>query len=95
MNIERATSLERAQAETKQRVIACRQRLRRNRAIKRAAEAAGDGARPLPEEISAAASGQPGPPASPILFDNGEVSVPPPGRAFTPEVDRRARLRAR
>ena len=94
MGIQRNTSAEQQQG-TKQRVAACRKRLRRRRALQRAFKLAQDEAVMAANEILALIPGD-------VDFAEGEDDFDEAGapgaltpRRFTPEVDRRARLRAR
>jgi hypothetical protein len=80
---------------TKERVSACRKRLRRGRAMQKALKLAQGGASPAIQEALKAVPVHATFADSENIFE--EVGAAPSGaaRRFTAEVDRRARLRAR
>ena len=93
MTIKRDGSKE--QQGTKQRVIACRQRLRRRRALERACKLSQDEAVVAPNELLALVQGNTDFADSEEIFDEEGASTLVATPGLTPEVDRRARLRAR
>jgi hypothetical protein len=88
--------LEHAPNGTRQRVSACRKRLRRTRAMRRALDIERDEAVLAARELLALAR-EKGDFAEPLndFEEAGEPKLAAAARQFTPEVDRRPRLRAR
>ncbi|HEX8920472.1 MAG TPA: hypothetical protein VF766_03275 [Pyrinomonadaceae bacterium] len=86
---------EHAPGGTRQRVSACRKRLRRTRATQRALKLALDEAVLEASELLKLASGQEDFGDSENVFEEAGASNLSRTRRFTPEVDRRTRLRAR
>lgn len=80
---------------TKQRVSACRKRLRRTRATQRALKLALDEAVLEANELLKLAAGDEEFSDSGNVFEEAGASNVRRNRRFTPEVDRRTRLRAR
>ena len=80
---------------TRQRVSACRKRLRRARATQRALKLAQDEAVLEADELLKAVSGDADLSDTENVFLEAGASSLRTTRRFTPEVDRRARLRAR
>jgi hypothetical protein len=86
---------EHAPGGTKQRVSACRKRLRQTRAAQRALRLALDEAVVEASELLELASGDEELSDSENVFEEAGASNLSRTRRFTPEVDRRTRLRAR
>jgi hypothetical protein len=84
-----------APGETKQRVSACRKRLRRTRATQRALRLAQDEAVIEANELLKLVPKDGEFSGSENVFEEAGASNTRTTRRFTPEVDRRARLRAR
>jgi hypothetical protein len=84
-----------ASCGTKQRVSACRKRLRRTRATQRALKLALDEAVLEANELLKLAAGDEEFNDSENVFEEAGASNVNRTRRFTPEVDRRTRLRAR
>ena len=97
MTIQRDRSDKQAQQQqgTKQRVVACRKRLRRRRALQKASRLAHDEAVVAANELLALVPNEADFTDSEDDFDEAGASTAGATRRFTPEVDRRARLRAR
>jgi hypothetical protein len=86
---------EHAPGGTKQRVSACRKRLRQSRATQRGLKLAQDKAALSASELSPAASDSGDFGDSENVFEEAGAHGLGATRRFTPEVDHRARLRAR
>ena len=86
---------EHAPSGTRERVSACRKRLRQSRAMQRGLKSAQDEAALRASELSPAASDSGDSSDSENVFEEARASRLGATRRFTPEVDRRARLRAR
>jgi hypothetical protein len=88
-------SAEQARNGTRQRVVACRKRLRRERATQRALRVERDEAVLAADELLALVSGDARFADSEEIFEEAGAAHTRETRRFTPEVDRRTRLRAR
>ena len=86
---------EQAHQGTKQRVVDCRKRLRRRRALQRAFKLEQDEAVVAANELLALVPTEADFAECEDDFDGAGASTKVATRRFTPEVDRRARLRAR
>jgi len=86
---------EHAHNETRGRISACRKRLRRTRAKQRALRISQDEAVMAANELLGLVSGDACVADCEDDFDGAGASTLGAARRFTPEVDRRARLRAR
>ena len=95
MTPRQSKSNERTHNDTRQRISACRKRLRRTRAMQRALKIEQDEAVIAADKLLSVASMSPDYVESQSVFAEAGVSVSSAPRRFAPEVDRPRRLRAR
>ena len=95
MTIRESKRVEHAHNETRGRVNACRKRLRQTRAAQKTLRLTQDEAVFVAQEMPSLVSGDQNFVDSEEVFEEMDASLPHPSRQFTPEVDRRLRLRAR
>jgi predicted metalloprotease len=95
MTSRESKRVEHAHNETRGRINACRQRLRQTRAAQKTLRLTQDEAVLAAHELLPLVSNEENFVDSEEVFEEMDESLPRPSRQFTPEVDRRQRLRAR
>ena len=95
MTLRHGTSGGHAPSATKQRISACRKRLRQTRATQRALRIEQDEAVVAANSLLALVSGSADSGGSEEIFEEAGATRLGRSRQLAPEVDRRARLRAR